>query len=173
MCANCFARANSAPSAGAAGTYGFPPVERSKPKSITRLDIQALNWAQVKTLCREHGIDYQSGGSKGKDIAAKKDELWKRLQKAGEDARSVLEDVWNALKKMQSKDTMKRSTNCLQRSVDSNSNIWTFPEVHRGNDEGNCYGGRTDGRSVDARPTTRSTMQKDEREHTIVQDGAP
>ena len=78
------------------------------PVIIKREDVQALSWAQVNALCKHVGIAYYAKGNKSKDNATKKEELWQKLSKEGDDARSVTEHVWAAVKQLKSKDTIAR-----------------------------------------------------------------
>ena len=100
--------ANSTPCCGGVVSGSFLPVERTMPVIIKREDVQALSWAQVNALCKHVGIAYYAKGSKSKDNATKKEELWQKLSKEGDDARSVAEHVWAAVKQLKSKDTIAR-----------------------------------------------------------------
>lgn len=88
------------PRPGGASTNGFPPITGSMAKTITQSDILPVKWAQMRILCREQRINYQNGGSKGKDITEDEKELQGKLPKAGEEARLVAKDVWDTFLKM-------------------------------------------------------------------------
>ena len=60
----------------------------------------------MNALCKHVGIAYYAKGSKSKDNATKKEELWQKLSKEGDDARSVAEHIWAAVKQLKSKDTI-------------------------------------------------------------------
>lgn len=68
------------------------------PVILTRGDIQGLNWVQVNALCRFLGISYYAKGSKLKDTAKKKDELWLQLKEESETMRSIPKHVCRARK---------------------------------------------------------------------------
>ena len=62
----------------------------------------------MNALCKHIGIAYYAKGSKSKHNAAKKKELWQKLSKEGDDARSIAEHIRAAIKQLKSKDTIVR-----------------------------------------------------------------
>ena len=57
-------------------------------------------------LCKHVGIAYYAKGRKSKDNATKKEELWQKLPKEGDEACSAAEHILAAIKQLKSNNTI-------------------------------------------------------------------